>query len=417
MNKYINKKILIRQMILFFITLAIFSTLFLTLFLTQVDFLSESLLEGIDDSNEQQAYRIELEQTLLSDSQCKKYDGLYICYYDEDGTLINYKGNYYNIIDKVYAIGAEGHYSLSYPTAEYRVYLREINIENARYLKIVKNITDITYYTEKSNKEATSLILIGLPISIVLSLLLSYLFIRPYKLSKQRNNEFSNDLAHEIRTPLAVVKYNIESMLSEPESSVEDVSSKLITALGQINYLNKMSTDLLQLARSYNGGFVVNISKVDIKSVLEDLFDMYTYLSFDQHKQFEYKINAPNLIDTDIEIIKRLCVIALDNAFKFTKEGESIKIDILQETKHLRIIVSDNGFGVHKEDIKKIFRRFYRAEKSKALDVGGTGLGLPIALALVKAIGGNVKCSSSEGNGFKIEYCLDKKKEINNSCK
>ena len=172
MNKYINKKILIRQMILFFITLAIFSTLFLTLFLTQVDFLSESLLEGIDDSNEQQAYRIELEQTLLSDSQCKKYDGLYICYYDEDGTLINYKGNYYNIIDKVYAIGAEGHYSLSYPTAEYRVYLREINIENARYLKIVKNITDITYYTEKSNKEATSLILIGLPISIVLSLLL-----------------------------------------------------------------------------------------------------------------------------------------------------------------------------------------------------------------------------------------------------
>ncbi len=410
MNKYINKKILIRQMILFFITLAIFSTLFLTLFLTQVDFLSESLLEGIDDSNEQQAYRIELEQTLLSDSQCKKYDGLYICYYDEDGTLINYKGNYYNIIDKVYAIGSEGHYSLSYPTAEYRVYLREINIENARYLKIVKNITDITYYTEKSNKEATSLILIGLPISIVLSLLLSYLFIRPYKLSQQRNNEFSNDLAHEIRTPLAVVKYNIESMLSEPESSVEDVSSKLITALGQINYLNKMSTDLLQLARSYNGGFVVNISKVDIKSVLEDLFDMYTYLSFDQHKQFEYKINAPNLIDTDIEIIKRLCVIALDNAFKFTKEGESIKIDILQETKHLRIIVSDNGFGVHKEDIKKIFRRFYRAEKSKALDVGGTGLGLPIALALVKAIGGNVKCASSEGKGFKIEYCLDKNK-------
>ena len=410
MNKYINKKIVARQIVLFFITLAIFSTLFLTLFFTQVDFLSVSLLKGIDENIEQQAYRIELEQSILNESECKKYDGLYICYYDEAGKLINYKGNYYNVIDKVYSRGKIGHYSLSYPTTEYRVYLREINIDNARYVKIMKNITDITNYTEKSNSEATSLILIGLPISIILSLLLSYFLSRPYKQSIQRNNEFSNDLAHEIRTPLAVTKYNIESILSEPNSSVEEVSTKLMTALGQINNLNKMSTDLLHLARSYNGGFQVNIDSVDIKSVLEELFDMYSYLAIDNSKQFNYIINVPNEIDTDIEIVKRLCVIALDNAFKFTKEGESISIELVQEAKNLRIIVADTGIGVVKDDLRKIFKRFYRSDLSRSIDTSGTGLGLPIALTLVKAIGGNVKCSSNEPRGFKIEFSLALKK-------
>ena len=414
MNKYMSRKIGKRWIMLFAMNFTIFSILFVVLYFTQVDFLSESLLSNIDDNMEEQAYNVELENGMLSERECRKYAGLNIIYYDSEGKLIHYKGNYYNILDKVYSMGELGHHTLSYPTIKYRVYVREVNIEEARYVKIVKDVTDIMYYTNKSNEEATMSILIGIPISILLCLYLSFMQTRPYKQSMERNNEFTSDLSHEIKTPLAVTKYNIDSILAEPNSKVEDISHKLIVSLGQINYLNKLTVDLLHLARSSNGEFIVNSKEVDMNSELEDLLILYEYLALSQEKQFSYNIQTKESVLVDIDIIKRLCVIALDNAFKYTKPCDNVSITISQISRNLVIRVSDTGPGVAKEDMKKIFKRFYRIDKSRDSQTGGTGLGLPIALTLVKAMKGRINCSANIPNGFIIEFVLNLDKNPKN---
>jgi two-component system phosphate regulon sensor histidine kinase PhoR len=224
----------------------------------------------------------------------------------------------------------------------------------------------------------------------------------------QVRRDFVANVSHELRTPLSILRGYIETLLDNPKTPHQELLQMLRVMERHSNRLELLVEDLLTLARLESGNPDLQLEMVDVAEFLRELIrDWEKKLTT---KQLNIVLDIPpNLspIRADRTRLQDALCNLLDNAVKYSREQGEIRLGARQSDREIELSVSDQGMGIAKEDLPRIFERFYRADKARSRDaVRGTGLGLAIVKHITQLHGGRVEAESEGGRGTTIRVIL-----------
>ncbi|AQX55125.1 two-component sensor histidine kinase [Priestia flexa] len=250
-----------------------------------------------------------------------------------------------------------------------------------------------------------SLTVLFVGVAIYMSRLMSKRAMIPIETAFLKQKEFVADASHELRTPLSVMLSSINALEMQDEVNEDPFSKKLVGNMkAEVKRMTKLVSDLLTLARSDASKNQQAFNKFDIKKMVEKVMQSVEPLA--HSKNISLHLEAPDQIELsgDEEKLTQLMYILLDNGIKYTIPQGHVKVLIKQRTNAVEIRVADTGVGIHKDEQKRIFDRFYRADKSRSRQMGGHGLGLAIAKWIVDMHKGIIKVESEpeKGTTFRI---------------
>lgn len=220
------------------------------------------------------------------------------------------------------------------------------------------------------------------------------------KESIDKQNQFIADASHELKTPIAVIRANVDVL----EQDIPD-NKWLGYIRTESDRMSGLVKDLLFLAKNDSFQIKQNYMNFDLCKAVELACLPFESIAFEQGKQLE--INIPNHeieVYGDEEKIKQVAVILTDNALKNSDQGDQIKISVQSDTKKCWVKVFNTGSGISKENMKNVFDRFFRIDSSRARNTGGYGLGLSIAQTVAKNHKGKITVASEVG--YFAEFCL-----------
>lgn len=228
-----------------------------------------------------------------------------------------------------------------------------------------------------------------------------------YELEKSRR-EFVANVSHEMRTPLTSIRGACETMLKDENMPEEFRRVFLNMALTECDRMTNIVSDLLTLSRLDNKKTRWKISRYSIADSLKHVTDVIR-VDANNHRHKLSLAVTPGLpeISADRERIEQVLINVLSNSVKYTPDGGVITVKASQkDDDNIEIVISDNGMGIPKEDLDRIFERFYRVEKSRTSETGGTGLGLAIAREIVNAHNGEISLESELEHGTTVTITL-----------
>lgn len=227
------------------------------------------------------------------------------------------------------------------------------------------------------------------------------------KVEKMRR-DFVANVSHELRTPLSIFRGYLETLLDDPHQSPAELRRILEIMERHSNRLNALVEDVLSLARLESAGMELNRAPVDLPELLHAI--MRDWEKRFAEKELKSHLNFPgNLppVNADETRLQELIYNLLDNAVKYSKPGGTVFLRAEPEgDATIRISVADQGAGIPREDLSRIFERFYRADKSRSNEQSGTGLGLSIVKHIAQLHGGTVEAESELGKGTTIKVTL-----------
>jgi signal transduction histidine kinase len=255
------------------------------------------------------------------------------------------------------------------------------------------------------------MILIGLAVlfigfAVLLSHFMSKRALVPIQESYNRQREFVANASHELRTPLSVIFSSVEALEMDEEITTNDFSKKILHRLREeVKRMTKLINDLLTLARTDSEHAFLELIKetFDFRPYAERTLQSLEELA--TKKEISLHFDAPQsvVVSGDADKLTQLLYILLDNAIKYTPNGGEVAlklhIESYKQQRFLMISVKDTGIGISREDIGRIFDRFYRADKARTRQHGGHGLGLSIAKWIVDAHQGIIQVDSELGKG------------------
>ncbi len=219
---------------------------------------------------------------------------------------------------------------------------------------------------------------------------------------EQMRKDFISNVSHEFRTPLTVIKGNLESIV-DGMTKPEHVAETCITLIKETNRLERMVKDLLNLSRLESGKLEIDVSELDVNMLINDTMRSLRTLIRDKEIDLQLSLDRelPSIL-SDYDKLKQLIIIFMDNAIKFSENKGVLKVTTYSDNKNIYIVIKDNGSGIHKDEIQYLGEKFYKADKARNANTGGTGLGLSIAKRLAKVLNGNVSIESDLGKGTTI---------------
>ncbi len=222
-------------------------------------------------------------------------------------------------------------------------------------------------------------------------------------------SEFVANVSHELKTPLAVIKANVETLLN---GAIDDHAVR-IGFLEQVNEqaerLHNLILDLLSLARMESGQQVMNIQRVEIGEQVEDCLERHRPRAAARQQILEALPPAePSAAEiwTDAESLGHILDNLIDNAVKYANVGSHVRVHWYGCGDMICFEVADNGPGIPEADLPRIFERFYRVDKARSRELGGTGLGLAIVKNLAQILKGQVKAANVPSGGAIFTVCL-----------
>lgn len=274
-------------------------------------------------------------------------------------------------------------------------------IQNGKevYIQLLANVDG---EVQTLNNVSNTLMLgttILISISIIASYILSKRAMYPMYEAYKKQTEFVQNASHELRTPLTIIQAKQELLLQEPHSKIIDKSEYINLTLKETKRLSKMIKELMTLARADSNEYKLNKELTNINELIKDIAIPYIDYTKIEDKKIELELQYDKKIEIDKQKISQLLIILLDNAIKYTNEGDKIKIKSYIKDDRCYIEVQDTGIGISEEGMAKIFERFYREDKARSRETGGIGLGLSIAYTIVKAHGGSIKVTHNEPKG------------------
>jgi signal transduction histidine kinase len=208
--------------------------------------------------------------------------------------------------------------------------------------------------------------------------------------SRQR---FLADASHELRTPLTTIRGNLDLIRrmgdAEPEI-LDDVQAEL-------ERMTRLVDDLLLLARADTGGLPLHRHPIELDNIFLEVYRQVQ--SLDSPVQVSIQEVDQVCVLGDADRLKQLLLILVDNAIKYTPAGGEVLMSLSKNDHYAIIEVSDNGVGIPAADLLRIFDRFYRVDKARTRNPGGSGLGLSIARWIAVAHGGDIDVQSTVGEG------------------
>lgn len=271
--------------------------------------------------------------------------------------------------------------------------------ENLRYIQLLINVDSenelISHYMDIISVG----ILTGIIMSIIASYILSKKTLVPIADTLKKQMEFVQNASHELRTPLTIIQAKQELLLQEPDAKIIDKSEDIMLTLNETKRLTKLTKDLMILARADENNIKLNKEKVDVDELIDGMSKPYIEMAELEEKQMKLNLQYEEEALIDTSKIYQVMVILLDNAIKYTEKGDSIEINTYSKDGKCIIEVKDTGIGISEEAITHIFDRFYREDKARNRETGGSGLGLSIADVIVKAHNGTIKASHNKPKG------------------
>ena len=224
---------------------------------------------------------------------------------------------------------------------------------------------------------------------------------------------FVSNVSHELRTPLTSVKSYLEAL--DEGALYEAVAPDFIkVSLDETNRMMRMVTDLLHLSRIDNATSHLDVELINFTAFITFILNRFDKIrAQDQEKKYELVRDYPITsvwIEIDTDKMTQVIDNILNNAIKYSPDGGKITVSMKTTDDQMILSISDQGLGIPKEDLPKIFDRFYRVDKARSRAQGGTGLGLAIAKEIIKQHNGFIWAKSEYGKGstFTIVLPYDK---------
>lgn len=265
---------------------------------------------------------------------------------------------------------------------------------------------DITSYFKLLKTLMIVLVVISilfLLLAVFVGHLLAGRAIVPIKQSFLRQQEFVADASHELRTPLSLLLTSVEVVQTDDSSKLSSFSIQVLDDMkSEVGRMTKLVSDLLTLARADAEETNIIKEKFDLSTVTETIIRSFQPVADENDLVLELDSTYNLVVFADRERINQLLVILIDNAIKYTPPGG--RVDVLIKAvagakSSVNITVRDTGIGISDAHKSLIFGRFYRVDKVRSREEGGTGIGLSIAKWIVEAHGGTIKVESSLGRG------------------
>ncbi len=277
------------------------------------------------------------------------------------------------------------------------IYSNTVNSFNIRPIKSVQSEAIIKRDNEIKKEMLFHLIVLD-SIIIILGTIGSYFLskktLKPIEENLNLQMEFISNASHELKTPITVITMENEVLLREKNHSKEELLHQIKSNLEEVTSLSKLVNILLELARNNK----ITLEKIEVIDVVNNACDKLKVLS--KKKNITILNNIDNLkILANKDILEEVIVIILDNAIKYSDKNTTIKI----YSKNSKIFIEDEGIGIKEKDLKYIFDRFYRADKSHSTE--GYGLGLSLAKHLAEKMKLKISAynNKEKGSTFVIE--------------
>lgn len=225
---------------------------------------------------------------------------------------------------------------------------------------------------------------------------------------------FVSDVSHELKTPLTSITTYTETLLDEMEplegQNLEDVvidreeeKRFLNVILSESNRMKEMVEGLLQLSRFDANKVIWKKIFFDLPELTKQICDKHRILADTKGQELDCYVtaNVP-MVYADRSGVEQVITNIISNAIKYTPEKGSIKVYVgcVHDDAYIKVI--DNGIGIPEEDLPRVFERFYRVDKARSREMGGTGLGLPIAKEVIESNGGSIDMKSEVGKGTEV---------------
>lgn len=223
----------------------------------------------------------------------------------------------------------------------------------------------------------------------------------------QRVRQFSADASHELRTPLTILKGETELALRQARS-IEEYQQTLASGLEEIDRIAKIVEELFLLSKADLGEARLEMKEVALAPLVADTVLQMELLAKDKALSLLLDRNEPLSITGDSDRLRELLLNLIENAVRYTPAEGRITVSLRRKDGSAELTISDTGIGIPKEDLPRIFDRFYRSDDARALNPKGSGLGLSICRWIVHAHRGEITVASERGQGttFQIHFPL-----------
>ncbi len=248
---------------------------------------------------------------------------------------------------------------------------------------------------------------IGLGLSLLGASFLAGRALVPIEAAFQRQQQFIADASHELRTPLTIL-HSATDLLDQHRAEPLQENGELFDDIrDEILRLERLSGDLLTLARSDLGELGLAVAPLDLLDSAQEAVQRVQPIAGENGISVAVDhTNAPVVVEADPDRLQQVLLILLDNAIKHTPRGGDVRVSARRQGAEALLEVADTGEGIPPDQIDQVFNRFVRVDAARSRARGGAGLGLAIARSLVEAHGGELSLASILGQGTRVTVRL-----------
>jgi len=249
---------------------------------------------------------------------------------------------------------------------------------------------------------------IGLPDKPTTDTLIILHDITREKVIEQMKSQFVSVAAHQLRTPLSIIKWSLSMMI---QGELGDLTAEQKEILEKTNQTNermiRLINDLLNVARIEEGRYIYRPQAVDFTELLQAIVDSAQDLAKEKKVKFEANLGkGPKVVKADTEKLSLAVKNLVENAIYYTPPGGSVTVFLKKKDNQLEFCVQDTGIGIPKDQQHRIFGKFFRGDNAIRKETEGTGLGLFIAKNIIEAHKGRIWFESTEGKGTSFFFSL-----------
>ncbi|WP_088051929.1 sensor histidine kinase [Virgibacillus dakarensis] len=217
------------------------------------------------------------------------------------------------------------------------------------------------------------------------------------------------DVAHELRTPLAIIQAKLESIQAGALEATEEV---ILHVSDEVYRLSRLVNDLQQLSLAESNTLPLHKKRTEINGFVQAILSQFQWFADEKDIRLQFSEGSADIfIEIDRDRMTQVVVNLLGNALRYTPDNGIVMVDVKAEDKSVVISFKDTGPGIDEQKLPFIFERFYRLDESRKRDEGGAGLGLSIAKGFVEVHGGTINVTSIKGEGTRFEVSLPTQSE------